>query len=116
MVEFEDQTDRWVDLHWAPGHHAATNGVTLEMAISNDPGVLGRICTLVAEQNANISDLRFVDRKPDFFRVLMEVEVRDAEHLHAVIMAVGSDSDMAEIRRHREVVAPEVAPRPVPAE
>jgi GTP pyrophosphokinase/guanosine-3',5'-bis(diphosphate) 3'-pyrophosphohydrolase len=102
MVEFEDQMERWVDLSWSAGHHAPVNAVTLDMTISNDPGVLGRICTLIAEQNANISDLRFVDRKPDFFRLYVDVDVRDREHLHAVIMAAESDSDVAQLRRHRQ--------------
>ena len=114
MIEFEDEPDRWVDLHWSPGHHAANNAVTLEMTIANDAGVLGRICTLIGEQNANISDLRFVDRKSDFFRLLVDVEVRDREHLHAVAMACESDADVVQIRRHREE-AKEVPARPVPA-
>ncbi|SDZ55625.1 GTP pyrophosphokinase/guanosine-3',5'-bis(diphosphate) 3'-pyrophosphohydrolase [Jannaschia faecimaris] len=101
MAEFEDQTDRWVDLHWSPGHHAPRNAVTLDMTISNAPGVLGRICLLIAEQNANISDLRFIDRKPDFFRLLIDVDVRDREHLHSLIMAADTDIDVAQVRRHR---------------
>ncbi|MEM7641398.1 MAG: bifunctional (p)ppGpp synthetase/guanosine-3',5'-bis(diphosphate) 3'-pyrophosphohydrolase [Pseudomonadota bacterium] len=115
MVEFEDQTDRWVDLHWSPGHHAARNAVTLDMTISNETGVLGRICTLIGDQNANISDLRFVDRKPDFFRLLVDVEVRDAEHLHAIFLATQSDNDVAQVARHREANS-RAEPRPVPAE
>ncbi|MEM8824845.1 MAG: RelA/SpoT AH/RIS domain-containing protein, partial [Pseudomonadota bacterium] len=115
MVEFEDQTDRWVDLHWSPGHHAARNTVTLDMTISNDTGVLGRICTLIGDQNANISNLRFVDRKPDFFRLLVDVDVRDAEHLHAVFLAAQSDNDVAQIARYRDATA-QTEPRPVPAE
>ncbi|CUH39218.1 GTP pyrophosphokinase rsh [Jannaschia seosinensis] len=103
MAEFEDVPDRWVDLKWSPGHHAARNAVTLDMTISNAPGVLGRTCMLIAEQNANISDLRFVDRKPDFFRLLIDVEVRDREHLHALIIATESDSDVAQVSRHRAV-------------
>ncbi|WP_371157221.1 bifunctional (p)ppGpp synthetase/guanosine-3',5'-bis(diphosphate) 3'-pyrophosphohydrolase [Jannaschia sp. 2305UL9-9] len=101
MIEFEDQADRWVDLSWHPGHHAACNAVTVEMTISNSPGVLGRICTLIAEQNANISDLAFKDRKPDFFRVHVDVEVRDDEHLYSVMMAIGADSDVVQIDRVR---------------
>jgi GTP pyrophosphokinase/guanosine-3',5'-bis(diphosphate) 3'-pyrophosphohydrolase len=96
-----DDDERWLDLHWAPGHHAPRNAVTLAMTISNASGVLGRICTLIGEQNANISDLRFVDRKPDFFRLVMDVEVRDREHLHAVIMAAEADGDVAHIKRRR---------------
>ncbi|MCK0169380.1 bifunctional (p)ppGpp synthetase/guanosine-3',5'-bis(diphosphate) 3'-pyrophosphohydrolase [Jannaschia sp. S6380] len=102
MAEFEDQTDRWIDLQWSPGHHAPRNAVTLDLTISNAPGVLGRICLLIAEQNANISDLRFVDRKPDFFRVLIDVDVRDREHLHGLIMAADTDNDVAQVRRHRQ--------------
>jgi guanosine-3',5'-bis(diphosphate) 3'-pyrophosphohydrolase len=103
LADFEDQPDRWLDLRWAAGHHAAVNAVTLDLTISNNNGVLGRICTLIGEQNANISDLRFTDRKPDFYRLLVDVDVRDSEHLHAVEMAVESDSDVAAVSRHREV-------------
>jgi len=115
MAEFEDQTDRWVDLGWSPGHHAPRNAVTLDMTISNAPGVLGRICLLIAEQNANISDLRFVDRKPDFFRLLIDVDVRDREHLHSLVMAIDTDNDVAQVRRHRERLRHPGPPPSIPA-
>ena len=38
--------------------------------MANDAGVLGRICTLIGEQRANITDIVFTDRKPDFFRMV----------------------------------------------
>ena len=78
LAAFDDQPDRWIDLHWTEGRHAAVHNVTLDVTVSNENGVLGRICTLIGEQNANISDLHFVDRKPDFFRLLIDVDVRDA--------------------------------------
>ena len=116
MAEFEAHTERWVDLRWSPGHHAVANAVTVEMTISNDAGVLGRVCTLIGEQNANISDMRFVDRKPDFYRLLLDVEVRDSEHLRAVLLAVETDSDVAQVCRYRIDGAGAVeAPRDVPA-
>jgi len=64
---------------------------------------LGRICTLIGEQNANISDVRFTERKPDFFRIRIDVEVRDVEHLHNVMMAVEADVDVAGLERTREL-------------
>ncbi len=71
------------------------------MTIGNDAGVLGRICTLIGEQKANISDLKFEDRKPDFYRVLVDIELRDAEHLHSVISALEAESDVATVERRR---------------
>ncbi|MFV0359286.1 ACT domain-containing protein, partial [Tropicimonas sp.] len=101
LVELEDQPDRWVDLHWHSGLHPAIYTVTLEMTISNDAGVLGRICTLIGEQKANISDLHFIDRKPDYYRLEIDVDLRDVEHLHMVLTALEADNDVAQVARVR---------------
>ena len=101
LVAVEDQPDRWVDLHWHSGLHPAVYTVSLGIVLSNDAGVLGRICTLIGEQKANISDLEFVDRKPDFYRLRMDVELRDVEHLHMVMTALEAENDVAELTRLR---------------
>ncbi|GAA5074147.1 bifunctional (p)ppGpp synthetase/guanosine-3',5'-bis(diphosphate) 3'-pyrophosphohydrolase [Roseibacterium beibuensis] len=103
LADFDDTPERWIDLHWTEGRHAPTHNVTLDVTLSHQKGTLGRICTLIGEQNANISDLHFIDRKPDFYRILVDVEVRDAEHLHAVMMAVEADSDVASMGRVRDL-------------
>ena len=103
LEEFEEQPSRWIDLHWHTGRHAPVHTVTLDLTISNDAGVLGRICTLIGEQKANISDLRFTDRKPDFYRLLVDVDLRDVEHLHTVMTALEAETDVAQISRHRDL-------------
>ena len=103
LEEFEEQPARWVDLHWHAGRHAAVHTVSLELTISNDAGVLGRICTLIGEQKANISDLRFTARKPDYYRLIVDVDLRDVEHLHMVMTALEAETDVAQIARHRDL-------------
>jgi GTP pyrophosphokinase/guanosine-3',5'-bis(diphosphate) 3'-pyrophosphohydrolase len=103
LAELEDQPTRWVDLHWHSGRHAPVNSVTLDVAIANDAGVLGRICTLIGEQKANISDLRFTERKPDFYRLFIDVDLRDVEHLHMIMTALEAETDVAQVTRHRDV-------------
>jgi GTP pyrophosphokinase/guanosine-3',5'-bis(diphosphate) 3'-pyrophosphohydrolase len=102
LAEFEDQSERWIDLHWTPGRHPSVYTVRLTLTISNDAGVLGRVCTLIGEQKANISDLEFVDRKPDFYRLQLDVDLRDVEHLHKVMTALEAETDVAEIVRLRD--------------
>ncbi|SHH97082.1 RelA/SpoT family protein [Marivita hallyeonensis] len=99
---FEDQSDRWIDLHWASGNHPPVYSATLELTIGNDAGVLGRICTLIGEQKANISDLNFVDRKPDFYKLLIDIDLSDANHLHSVMSALEAESDVASVVRRRD--------------
>jgi GTP diphosphokinase / guanosine-3',5'-bis(diphosphate) 3'-diphosphatase len=103
LEEFEDQTTRWVDLQWHTGRHAPVHTVSFDVTISNDAGVLGRICTLIGEQKANISDLKFTDRKPDFYRLIIDVDLRDVEHLHLVMTALEAETDVAQISRHRDL-------------
>ncbi len=103
LTTYEDQPERWVDLAWHSGTHAAAYSVSLDVTMSNDAGVLGRICTLIGECKANISNMTFVDRKPDFYRLLIEVELRDAEQLHNVINVLDADTDVAQVERHRDL-------------
>ncbi len=102
LSEFDSQPERWVDVHWDSGTHAAAYGITLDLTIGNDAGVLGRICTLIGEKKANISDLEFVDRKPDFYRLRVNVELRDVEQLHSLMLTLEAESDVAEVARFRE--------------
>ncbi len=102
LVEYEEQPDRWIDLQWQGGTHKPVNTVTLDLTITNDAGVLGRLCTLIGEQSANISDLIFTDRKPDYYRLLVDVDLRDAEHLHRVMTALEAESNVSSISRKRD--------------
>ncbi|MGM0660809.1 MAG: RelA/SpoT family protein [Pseudomonadota bacterium] len=102
MSQFDDQPERWMDLHWHTGTHPPVYDATLDITIGNDAGVLGRICTLIGEQKANISDLTFVDRKPDFYRLLVDLQLRDVEHLHGILSALDAESDVASAERYRD--------------
>jgi guanosine-3',5'-bis(diphosphate) 3'-pyrophosphohydrolase len=101
LSQFGEMPGRWVDLHWQEGTHPAIHSARLNVTIGNDAGVLGRICTLIGERQANISDLEFVARKPDFYRLMLTIDFRDAEHLHSVISALSAHDDVAEVARYQ---------------
>lgn len=103
LVIFEDRLDHWLDLHWDEGTHAAEYTATLRLTIGNGSGVLGRVCTLIGETGANISDLHFLDRKPDFYRLLIYVDLRDIEHLHTLMSALNAQDNVATIERYRNI-------------
>ena len=102
LEEFENQPNRWIDLYWQSGRHPAVYTVSLDVAISNDAGVLGRVCTLIGAQKANISDLKFTERKPDYYRLMIEVDLRDVEHLHMVMTSLEAETDVAQVARFRD--------------
>ena len=105
LQRFEEQGGDWIDLRWPDGFGRAQHIAVLLVTLANDAGVLGRICTLIGEQNANISDILVTDRKPDFYRMVLEVEVRDIKHLLHVQTAIEADSDVTEVVRYRQTGA-----------
>lgn len=102
LAEFEDSPGRWVDLQWREGRHPPAYSTLLHLTIRHDPGVLGRICTLIGQQGANILNLEFIDRKPDFYRLEVEVGLRDREHMHNLLTALEAESDVAQVARIRD--------------
>ena len=101
LAGLDDESDRWVDLHWAEGQHPVSYPVSIEMTIANNAGVLGRICTLIGEQKANINDLSFLDPKPDFFLIFIELTVSDIEHLHRILTILAAENEVARVTRVR---------------
>ncbi|KIN62308.1 Guanosine-3',5'-bis(Diphosphate) 3'-pyrophosphohydrolase [Sulfitobacter noctilucicola] len=105
LSDYEDQPDRWIDLRWHDGNHPAVYSTVIDLTVGNGAGVLGRICTLIGEASANISDLEFLERKPDFYRILIYLDLRDVAHLHSLMLTLEAESDVAAIERYRKIDA-----------
>ncbi|QDL92175.1 bifunctional (p)ppGpp synthetase/guanosine-3',5'-bis(diphosphate) 3'-pyrophosphohydrolase [Paroceanicella profunda] len=100
---FEDQMERWIDLRWNPdAGRGPSNHALLEVVLANDPGALGRVCTLIGELGANISDIDFAERKTDFYRLHVDLELRDVKHLHHIIRALEAESVITQVTRVRQ--------------
>jgi len=102
LEQFEGNDSRWIDLRWSADSSLACNETKIEVAMANDAGVLGRICSLVGEQRSNIVNIAFTARKPDFYRIRLDIMVRDIEHLTNIETALNADSDVAEVIRFRD--------------
>ena len=45
--------------------------------------------------------MEFLDRKPDFFKLILTVDLRDVEHLHAVLSRLDTENAVATVTRTR---------------
>lgn len=99
LLAFEDAPERWVDLSWAPEAEQGRYGARIEVTLANDAGVLGRICSLIGEAGANISDLGIGDRKPDFYTIWIDLEVTGLPHFLRIQTDIETDAAVASTRR-----------------
>ncbi|MEM7189813.1 MAG: bifunctional (p)ppGpp synthetase/guanosine-3',5'-bis(diphosphate) 3'-pyrophosphohydrolase [Pseudomonadota bacterium] len=100
LEEFEDRLERWQDLSWHDeAARSANNLARLEMTLANQPGALGQVCTLIGELHANIDNLAMTTRKPDFFQINVDLEVRDTKHLSDILSALKAQSYVNQVER-----------------
>jgi len=100
LAAYEDELGRWHDLAWDPdAANQPTNLVLIELTLANQPGALGKVCTLIGEQLANIDDLVISNRKPDFFHMSIHLEVRDVKHLSDILTAIRAQSYVSQVDR-----------------
>jgi GTP pyrophosphokinase len=87
LENFRDEPERWLDVAWSDQGAGVPFTGRLNVAISNLPGTLGTLTTVVGKSGANITNLKFTHRSRDFFELLLDVEVEDLRHL-SMVMAV----------------------------
>ena len=102
LIDYEDEIEPWLDLNWHGRLHAAVYPVSFDVTISNDAGVLGKSMPLIGEAQGNISDLEFINRNSDFYRLHIDIELRNIEQFHVVTTALEAEGQVASVQRLRQ--------------
>ena len=71
----------------------------INVTILNKPGRLGKVTTVIAKNNGNISNINFSTRKKDFFEIIIDIEVRDINHLNNIIAALRLLNEVSTLNR-----------------
>ena len=103
LITFEAKPNLWLDVRWPIEDAKPAHSTSIEVTMVNSVGVLGRICTLIGEQGANIIDLKFNLRKPDFYKTVFELTVRDLKHVYNIMTSIEVDIDISEVSRYRSL-------------
>ena len=56
---------------------------------------------MIAKNLGNISNLRITDRNPNFFEMLVDIEVEDVKHLSNIITALRGTPQISNVKRVR---------------
>ena len=100
LIEEEDESIEWLDMFWGDGADAvARYRARAALTLANEPGALGSVCTGIGALGANIDNLRIVERKPSYYRVVVDLEVRDARHLHTIFRALDNQERVDRVDR-----------------
>ena len=101
LKDFEAKNENWLDLRWPEksGSEGYSSGVIVTLL--NKEGALGKICSLIGEQKANITDIKFIEQRADYYIIYIELEVRNIEHLMNILSAIIAEEGVAEASRYK---------------
>ncbi|MBE89748.1 MAG: bifunctional (p)ppGpp synthetase/guanosine-3',5'-bis(diphosphate) 3'-pyrophosphohydrolase [Rhodospirillaceae bacterium] len=97
---FTEMPERWMEVGWAgDGTKLAKFIGRIRIVLANEPGALGTLSTVIGRDGGNISNLRVIDRSPDFFELIIDVEVSDSNHMSDIIAALRATSAVRDVER-----------------
>jgi guanosine-3',5'-bis(diphosphate) 3'-pyrophosphohydrolase len=90
----------WIDVTWDIDPERPERFKTsINVTATNEPGSLARIAQLIGENDANIDNLRMLDRALDFTVMRIEVEVWHLEHLTRIMAGLRNLSVVSKVER-----------------
>ena len=100
LSSYSDDPERWLNISWdKSSHNISLSNARISVVLKNQPGSLGMVTTVIAKNNGNISNINFSIRKIDFFEIIIDIEVRDANHLNNIIAALRLVSEISSLER-----------------
>ena len=100
LISYQDTPDRWLNISWEANNNLQTiSNARINVVLKNKPGSLGKVTTVIAKNNGNISNINFSVRKVDFFEIIIDIEVRDAYHLKNIIAALRMEPEITSLER-----------------
>ena len=100
LKEFDDQTERWVDVRWdIDVNNPERFPARLDISAANEPGSLATIAQVIGENSGNIDNVKMVQRAPDFHQMTIDLEVWDLKHLNRIINQLRSKPNVSSVSR-----------------
>ncbi|MBO6784336.1 MAG: bifunctional (p)ppGpp synthetase/guanosine-3',5'-bis(diphosphate) 3'-pyrophosphohydrolase, partial [Alphaproteobacteria bacterium] len=101
LEAFADSPERWLDVAWEPGADITSGDLVsrLNVTLVNEPGALADLATTIAGAQGNISNLKFTNRTPDFFDMVVDIEVADAKHLNSIVTTLRGHRSVSTVER-----------------
>ncbi|MFA5122130.1 bifunctional (p)ppGpp synthetase/guanosine-3',5'-bis(diphosphate) 3'-pyrophosphohydrolase [Zavarzinia sp.] len=101
LEQYNDQPERWLDLAWSGDEAEGPHTGRITAVVSNEPGSLSTVATVIAKNMGNVVNLKFTDRTTDFVEMMIDIEVRDLKHLTSIVAALRANPAVSSVDRAR---------------
>ena len=102
LTSYSDSPERWLDISWENYNNLNELSLSrIKVILINQQGSLGKVTTVIAKNNGNISNINFLTRNNDFFEIVIDIEVRNISHLNNIMAALRLISEVSSLIREK---------------
>ena len=103
LKKYSQEPERWLDIEWNDSDSAPERvfPVRLQVTVADKPSALATISTTISKANSNISHLFTSAKSSGFMELIMDVDVRNTEHLEDVIAALKALSVVVSVKKEK---------------
>jgi GTP pyrophosphokinase len=106
LGNFAATPERFIDVEWdyaaMPDKRAGKTALhtgRISVVAVNEPGALASLTNAVAKHEGAVTNLKVINRQPDFLEALVDVDVRDLKHLSIVIAGLRAATGITQVER-----------------
>ncbi len=100
LENFSSTPERWIDVAWE-GIGDEKYTARIKVTVANETGGLAEVTAAIAQDKANISNLKIVGRSLDFFELLIDVEVKGLNQLSNLLVSLRSLNCVHSVERYK---------------
>lgn len=101
LKNFALRTQDILDVCWKGGEEfdSETYFSRIKVTTENKSGGLASVANIIARKEVNISNIRVVSRSPDYFELIIDIEIRNLEHLEDILSTLRISDKIIEVDR-----------------
>jgi len=99
LESFSASPERWLEVSWAKNDREDYHTGRIKILISHEVGALAMLTNTIAKEAGNISNLKIAVRTVDFFELIIDIEVKGAQHLANIITSLRSQACVHSVAR-----------------
>lgn len=100
LENYSSSPERFINVSWDEAGHEASYVGRIKAVLSHEAGSLGTLANTIAKDMGNINNLKIINRSPDFFEIIVDIEVRDIRHLSSVMASLRSKPVIYSVERY----------------
>jgi len=101
LENFNSSPERWVEVSWDKDLTQEKHIGRLRAVLLHEVGSLAVLTNVIAQNIANISNIKVMSRSNDFFEVVVDVEVNNTNHLTNIIASLRSKQCIHSVERFK---------------